>query len=74
MRVLEGRKTFAKGLGKIEFKGLKKQSYQTNLFLFCPLSCILLFAGAKIPNKQINRWSNYQKKYFFFVLRLCLVA
>jgi hypothetical protein len=28
MRVLKGHRTFAKGLGEIEFNGFKKESYQ----------------------------------------------
>jgi hypothetical protein len=68
MRVLEGRRAFAKGLGQIEFKGFKKHSYQKNLFLFCFLSCILLFGGVKVPKNKINRWSNYKTFYFIFSL------
>jgi hypothetical protein len=53
MRVLEGHKTFAKGLGEIEFKGLKKQSYQTNLF-FC-FVLYLVFYCLEGRKHQINK-------------------
>jgi len=50
MRVLEGHRTFAEGLGQIMFKGSKKNIHiEKKSFLLCLLFRILLFGGAKIP-------------------------
>jgi hypothetical protein len=65
MKVLEGCKAFAEGLGEIEFKGSKTALIsKKNVFLLYILSCILLFGGAKIP--KTNRADGPTIKLFMF--------
>jgi hypothetical protein len=72
MRVLEGRRAFAEGLGEIEFKGLKKTLISQKIF-FCFVFYLVFYCleGRKYQ-KQIEHMVQLQNFFFFLIFMVVL--